>query len=104
EAEAARFRRLHGAGDGMASADLETIVPGAHYGRVETLFVDVGRKQWGVFDHNTNEVRRLNRPGPNAEDLYDLAAVQTYLNGGNVYAVTADKMPGPEPIAAVFRY
>ena len=43
-------------------------------------------------------------PAPEDEDLYDLAAVQAYLNGGNVYAVTADKMPGRDPLAAVFRY
>lgn len=38
------------------------------------------------------------------EDLYDLAAVQTFLNDGVVYAVERDRMPKGAEIAAIFRY
>ncbi len=41
---------------------------------------------------------------PGDEDLLDLAAVKTFLNSGNIYAVEPEKVPGGEPFAAVFRY
>ncbi len=104
EAAAALFRRLDGSADPMASSDLKTIVPAAHFGRVETLFVQLGTRQWGAFDPETGEVGMHPEPDPADEDLYDLAAVQTYLNGGTVFAVTADKMPTAAPVAAIFRF
>jgi hypothetical protein len=104
QAAAEQFRRLHGAGDPLASTDLALIVPAAHYGRVESLFVAQAGQAWGRFDPDTNVVVRLEASEPDADDLYDLAAVQAYLNGSSVYAVTPDKMPTAAPIAAVFRY
>ncbi len=104
EAVAEKFRQLAGAGDPRASTDVAEIVPAACYSRVESLFVLVGRQAWGRFDADANTVEVHAQPAPEDEDLYDLAAVQTYLNGGQVYAVTADKMPGSDPLAAVFRY
>lgn len=104
EAAAEQFRRLHGAGDKLASTEAEAIVPAAHYRRVESLFVTPAAQAWGRFDPGTGTVIRHDQPEPEDEDLYDLAAVQTYLNGGSVYAVTPDKMPTDAPIAAVFRY
>jgi hypothetical protein len=104
EATAERFRELHGAGDKLASVDLNEIVPAAHYGRVESLFVAPSGEAWGRFDPDTNTVVRHAQPENEDDDLYDLAAVQTYLNGGSVYAVTVDKMPGDDPVAALFRY
>ena len=104
DAYAELFRQLKGNGDGRAATDAETIVPAAHYGRVEALFVLVGQQVWGRFEAGANTAEVHNPPAPEDEDLYDLAAVQAYLNGGHVYAVTADKMPGREPLAAVFRY
>jgi len=41
---------------------------------------------------------------PGDEDLLDLAAVQTLLNGGTVYAVELEKVPDGASLAAVFRY
>jgi len=38
------------------------------------------------------------------EPLLDLAAVQTYLKGGIVYAVEPEKVPGGTSAAAVLRY
>jgi hypothetical protein len=104
EGAASLFRRLAGAGDKLASTDLAEIVPAAHYGRVETLFVRLGPKQLGRFDPATGEVVLGERGNGDVEDLYDLAAVQAYLNGGTVFTVTPDKMPSNAPVAAIFRY
>jgi hypothetical protein len=38
------------------------------------------------------------------EDLLDLAATQTLLHGGSVYAVEREHLPDATLIAAVFRY
>jgi hypothetical protein len=38
------------------------------------------------------------------EDLLDFAAVQTFLNGGTVYAVEPEKVSAETPLAAVLRY
>jgi hypothetical protein len=43
-------------------------------------------------------------PEPGDEDLLDLAAIQSILNGGTVYAVEPEQVPDHAPLAAVFRY
>jgi hypothetical protein len=103
-AAAEQFRRLNGAGDKLASTNLDEIVPAAFFSRVESLFVTPTGQAWGRFDPEASTVTRHDRPEADDDDLYDLAAVQTYLNGGNVYAVTPDKMPSEDTVAAVFRY
>jgi hypothetical protein len=68
------------------------------------LFVAVGRQQWGAFDLSTNTIRLHQEAEPGDEDLLDLAAVQTLLQAGKVYALDPDGVPDGVPIAAVFRY
>jgi hypothetical protein len=104
EAQAEQVRKLTKAADPTASTDVKEIVPAAHFRRVDTLFVQLGRQMWGRFVPDDGSVEVHAEPGPEDEDLYDLAAVHTYLNGGNVYAVTPDKMPTEAEIAALFRY
>jgi hypothetical protein len=41
---------------------------------------------------------------PGDADLLDFAAIQTFLQGGSVYAVKPDQIPDKAPLAAVFRY
>ncbi len=99
---AAKYRKL--AGTGKTSDDLRKIVPAAHQGQVELLFVDRAAHRWGVFDPPTGEVtERSAAPQRGDDELLDLAAVQTLLHRGAVYAVAADQIPSP-PAVAVFRY
>ncbi len=88
----------------QASKDIRTIVPAAHYGRVDTLFVALGEQQWGAFDPQTNRIDLQAAPDPQNEDLLDAATVQTILNGGTVYAVEPENVPDQVPLAAIFRY
>jgi hypothetical protein len=88
----------------QASHDIRTIVPAAHYGRVDTLFVAVGLQHWGAFDPQTDTIDIHGEEKPGDEDLLDLAAVQTLLHGGRVYAKEPEKVPDGAPLAAVFRY
>jgi hypothetical protein len=71
---------------------------------VEALFVALGVQVWGKFDKDTNTIHIREEPQPGDEDLLDLAAIQTILKGGTVYALEPEKMPGHGSLAAVFRY
>ncbi|MBD2460901.1 hypothetical protein H6G89_07570 [Oscillatoria sp. FACHB-1407] len=89
---------------GKTSTDLKEAVSGAYYGRVEQLFVAVGRQRWGNFDPDSNELHMHETAEPGDEDLLNAAALQTLLNGGTVYAVEPEKVPDSALVAAVFRY
>jgi hypothetical protein len=100
----ARYAQLVGAGSQQVSDDLREVLSAAHYGQVEVLFVAVGVQQWGIFDANANKIELHQEAGAGDEDLLDLAAVQTLLNGGMVYVSDAKDVPGRTVLAAIFRY
>jgi hypothetical protein len=102
EQAAARYRQL--AGTGRTSHDPKEIVLAAYHGRVEFLFVAVGRQQWGDYDPGTNRVDLHPEAQPGSFDLLDLAATQTLLRGGAVYAVEPSEMPDGVLLASAFRY
>lgn len=103
EKDAERFGEMAAAGRG--SSALEEIVPAAFDGRVETLFIARGERLWGRFDTETRQVILDDSPDPRADDLLDLAAVRTFLNGGTVYALETELLPtASNPVAAIFRY
>lgn len=91
-------------GTGLASKNIEEIVAAAQQGRVGTLFVAVGHQQLGAFVSEGNETVLRQEIGPERENFLDSAAIQTFLNGGNVFVLPQEKMPGKEQLAAVFRY
>jgi hypothetical protein len=100
---AARYRQF--TGTDRASSDLKAIVPAAYHGRVEVLFVAVGIQRWGSFDPQENVVHLHRTPEPGDEDLLDLAAIQTLLHGGAVYAVEQEGVPDQKAsMAALYRY
>ncbi|HAA27158.1 MAG TPA: hypothetical protein DCE56_05080 [Cyanobacteria bacterium UBA8553] len=89
---------------GRTSTDIKEVVPAAYFSRVEQLFVPVGVQQWGLFNPDLNTIDLHSEAELGDEDLLDLAAIQTILNGGTVYAVEPEKVPDEAPLAAVFRY
>ncbi|MBE9182059.1 hypothetical protein IQ268_26185 [Oculatella sp. LEGE 06141] len=96
------YREL--AGTGQTSTELQEAVTAAYYGRVDRLFVANGQQQWGRFDTETNQLEVHSDMKPGDEDLLNMAAIQTILNGGTVYAVEPEQVPESAPLAAVFRY
>ena len=98
----ARYRQL--VGTGRTSARTEEIVPAAWAGRVEVLFVASEGHVWGAFDPVAATLRIDANAQADSQDLLDLAAVQTFLNGGAVYAIPADQIPEESPVAAILRY
>lgn len=97
-----RYKEL--TGTGLISTDIKEVVPAAHYGRVDQLFVAVGVQQWGIFNATNNIIDVHSEAELGDEDLLDSAAIQTILNGGTVYAVEPEKVPDDAKLAAVFRY
>ncbi|MBD1874901.1 hypothetical protein H6F75_15550 [Nodosilinea sp. FACHB-131] len=89
---------------GKGSDDLDEVIQGAFYGRVDQLFVPVGVQKWGHFDPEAMELEIHNDAQPGDEDLLNAAAIQTIFHGGTVYAVEPQEMPDEVSIAAVFRY
>jgi len=98
----AQYRQL--AGTGQTTTDVKEAVSAAHHGRVDVLFVAVGVQVWGNFDPDKDRVYVHESPEPGDEDLLDLAAIQSLIKGGTVYAVAPEEVPDQQPLAAVFRY
>lgn len=92
------------AGTGLTSSNVREVVRAACHGRVGILFVSVGVQQWGTFDAVTDEVALDKDANSTNEDLLDLAAIQTIMNGGTVYAMDHGEMPDASSLAAIFRY
>lgn len=92
------------ANNGQACASLAEVLPAAAMGRVDTLFYDHDETMWGQFDFASDQINTHQEPEPGSVDLIDLAAVETVLNGGRVYSLPTEKLPGESPIAAILRY
>ncbi len=91
-------------GEGQTSRTFDEVVPDALFGRVATLFVDVDAQQYGTIDRETGRVELHDEEQPGDEELVDVAAVETFRQGGKVYALKRDEMPIDAPVAAVLRY
>ncbi len=91
-------------GTGRTSKELESILLAAFHGRIETLFVATGYQQWGNYHQEEQKVDLQESASSENEDLVNAASLQTYLNGGAVYIVPAEEMPGDTGMAAIFRY
>ncbi|QMS92317.1 hypothetical protein HUN01_33775 [Nostoc edaphicum CCNP1411] len=91
-------------GTGKTASSIQEVVRAAYYRRVESLFVPVGQQKWGMFDPDTSSVQVHSEQKSGDEDLMDFAALHTLLNGGTVYAVAPEQVPGDASLAAVLRY
>lgn len=94
----------HMAGTGKTSREITEIVPAAAQGRVEKLVVALDVQIWGSFSPDRGSVEIHGGPSAGNEDLLDLAAFKTMLNGGVVYTAEPEEMPDKACIAALFRY
>jgi hypothetical protein len=99
-----RFRLMQGRDLDMATGELEKIVPAAANRRIEILFLSLGFEKWGKFDPEIGSLEVHESEQPGDQDLYDFAAIQTLVNGGLVYVVEPEEVPGGKPAAAIFRY
>jgi len=91
-------------GTGLTSDNVQEIIPAAYHGRVGILFVAPGYQYWGTYSAADDTVQLDEKQEPGNEDLADFAAISTFLNGGTVFVVAPDLVPGGARMAAVFRY
>jgi hypothetical protein len=94
-------------GTGRSSSRYDEILPAAHDGRIDTLFVARGVRLWGTYDVEARAARLQedqDQQGKGGEDFLDLAAILTFQNGGQVYAVPQQEVPDGQAMAAIFRY
>jgi hypothetical protein len=91
-------------GTGLTSTDIREIVPDAANGRVGMLFIAAGSRSWGKLNKESGTVELHLKPETDDEDLLEITAIQTYLNGGSVFILPPGKMPEPKDLVAVFRY
>ena len=84
---------------------VEEIVAAAVNGQIDTLFVaDNISQQWGNFDPQNNQVEIHTEAGDRSVDLYDLAVVNTYIQGGKVYQIEPDRISDNRSMMAILRY
>lgn len=93
------YERLEAAGSTATS--LDDVLTAAHEGRVRLLFVAEDSPEWGTWDASAGRSERSLVPG--GEELLDLAASQTLLRGGSVYAVRRELVPAGGVVAAGLR-
>ena len=91
-------------GTGKASDQIEQLFKAACRGQVDTFFTAANAHRWGQLKNQFGEVDFHDQPQPGDCDLLDMAAVQTFLQGGTVYVLNDDQMPTEGPAAAVYRY
>lgn len=89
---------------GNTSAEPEKIIPASVDGRIEALFIQKDSDRFGYYDPGKREIIE-HENSDSRVSLYNLAAMKTLENGGQVYLSAPDKMPvaGTE-INALFRY
>lgn len=89
-------------GTEKSESDINEIIPGTVHGRVDLLLLKADKDEWGIYNHEEQEVRLLEDIG--YYDLYNYAALNTIANGGNVYLLEPELMPDNVDIGAVYRY
>jgi Bacterial archaeo-eukaryotic release factor family 3 len=91
-------------GTGRASDDLEEVLTAADTGRIDVLFVPTGAHVSSATYRSADVSRADGEQELGGRDRIEQAVVRTMLDGGTVYAVPEDEMPGRASVAALFRY
>ncbi len=93
-------------GTGRTAIGIDKIVPAAISGKVDTLFCENKADIFGTYKKENNSVNvEQSDENANTISLMNLAAVQTFLNGGKVYLLDKEDMPNPNSrINALYRF
>ncbi len=84
-----------------ASCDIKQVVLASYMHRVDTLLIKKGVEVWGDVDLEQQRVQlHTDRFGT---ELVNQAAVQTLLNGGQIFLLNGE-MPVKNAVAAIYRY
>jgi hypothetical protein len=90
---------------GKASEALNEIIPASLNGKIDTLFVKQGEILPGKVDENELKIEIDSEINDENQCLLNLAAIQTFKQGGKVYVLHKNDMPGNKKTAnAIYRY
>ena len=98
------FNALYNDRSPRASLDPTDLVRAARWGRLDTLILAEGEHLWGRFDEAADRVETHRAPQGGDDDLLDIAAQHTLLNGGDVRIVERTNVPRGAPAAGIMRY
>jgi hypothetical protein len=98
------YGTLAGHDSGQSVSEIGTILRAAVSGQVGTLFVRNKEHIWGRYDRESGAVELVDDGEVGSLDLLDLAAAETLLHGGRVFAVDPEEVPGGGTAAAILRY
>ncbi|HTN76743.1 MAG TPA: hypothetical protein VL096_15900 [Pirellulaceae bacterium] len=90
-------------GSPLVSADIESLLPAAFSGQIEVIFVASDADFRGTYDVAENRLSS-DEPMPDAEELLNVAAVETLTHGGRAYAVKGRDLPVGLVAAALYRF
>jgi hypothetical protein len=89
----------------LVSSSPDRVVPAAFFKQINQLFIRKDGMLWGKFDKENGNLIINNNKNEGQEELLNEVAVQTFINGGEVYELNEDEMPDKNsPVAAVFRF
>lgn len=93
-------------GTGKTAIGINEIIPAAINGKVDTLFCENNADIFGNYkEENNSIVVTQSGEDDNNISLMNVAAVKTFLNGGEVYLLDKEEMPNPNSrINALYRY
>lgn len=91
-------------GSGLTETDLLKILPASSSGQVQSVFVARDLQKWGIFDPGSLSLEIHNSKMPGDQDLLDLVAYYTLINGGDVFVKDPESIPGGSTVAALMRY
>lgn len=87
----------------VQTADPAAILPAAHDGRIDTLFLAEGADLWGRYDDAAHAAAIHEERKDADEELLDAAAVETLRRKGDVLVMPRDALPGGSIAAALLR-
>ena len=102
ESDIERFNNLQGSE--LISTEVEEIVKSAYFGKVDTLFVPMGTRQFGVFIPDENRVDMSESLNGEAVDLINYAAISAIRTGSTLYGLPQSQVPKNSGLAAIYRY
>ncbi len=89
----------------LVTSSPDRIIPAAYHKQVNQLFIEKDANIWGKFDLESNKLEIHSNYQQGDSCLINEAAVQSLLNGGEVYTLTKEEMPEVNsPISAVLRF
>jgi hypothetical protein len=86
------------------SCDLEELMRATEESRVAAIFVSPSAKISGRYDEDKRKLRFDDRRETGSEDLLNLLAVKTMLQGGDVFPLAPELAAKTGPAAGLFRY